>query len=315
MNYATALALPSWTAEIQGYSQQVIRYTPIFLKAFSKTIAPQLLTIFKDLSHYYFECGRGAGAWAMIAAGITHNPIQAAVRSAHTELTSPDAITTYRRLQHITRETAIDALVIGLCGVVAVAQGVEAAHKIYGLAKRVYRWVDGRLNPLPARNDSFGKAFAVADEKAITAIIEEVRYERYFLSQFDQLDSDILAINAEEIDEAIAQVKANQLKCDRAALVLQMECDRSAQEAFAYVVDQAVAFAKAETVQVVAAPVIVEDHPATVLKAPTAPATAETELVGSLDVPGATGKRTSRAKASTSKAGMKPKGTRAKAKV
>jgi hypothetical protein len=51
------------------------------------------------------------------------------------------------------------------------------------------------------------------------------------------------------------------------------------------------------------------------LQATAAPAVAEAELVGALDIPGATGKRTSRAKASTSKAGMKPKGTRAKAKV
>ena len=43
MNYATALELPDWVAEVQGYSQTVIRYTPIVLKAFNKTFAPVII--------------------------------------------------------------------------------------------------------------------------------------------------------------------------------------------------------------------------------------------------------------------------------
>jgi hypothetical protein len=127
--------------------------------------------------------------------------------------------------------------------VVAIAQGVEVAQKVYRTTKRCYRWVDARLNPAPAIVPSVGKAFAVTPDRAIAAIVEEVRFERYFLEQFDQLDSDVLAITEEEVDEAIAQVTIAQLKSARAALALQMEGDRLAREALVYVVDQTVTFA------------------------------------------------------------------------
>jgi hypothetical protein len=299
MMNATAIAFPGWTAEVQSYSQKVIRYSPIIFKAFNKTFAPVIIDSLKGVGLHLIERERLWYQWTMNVAKITHNPLQAAVRAAHAELTSTEAQATYRRVRHIIRETAMDALVIGLCGAVAVAQGVEVAQKVYRTTKRVYDWVDARLNPSPANIPSVGKAFAMADEKAIAAIVEEVRYERYFLSQFDQLDSDILAINAEEIDEAIAQVKAQQLKRDRAALVLRMESDRLALEALADVVDRAVAY---ETVQ-------------PMLQATAAPATAEAELVGALDVPGATGKRTSRAKASNSKTGAKASNSKTGAKA
>jgi hypothetical protein len=292
MTYSTVLTLPDWATEAQAYSQQVIRFTPIVLKALSKTIAPVTIASIKGFSNHWFESECYWRQRITNLAGITYNPLTASISAAHAELTSTEAQATYRRLQHITRETAMDALVIGLCGVVAIAQGVEVAQKVYRTAKRVYDWVDARLNPSPANIPSVGKAFAMADEKAIAAIVEEVRYEQYFLSQFDQLDSDILAINAEEIDEAIAQVKAQQLKCDRAAMVLQMEGDRLAREALASVVDRAVADATAETVQrtpqATAASAVAEDCPA-----------------NALNVPGATGKGTFRALAGNSKTGTK----------
>jgi hypothetical protein len=321
MNYATALELPSWTTEVQSYSQQVIRYTPVVLKAFSRTIAPVIIVSVKSFSSHWFESECYWRERITNLIGITHNPLTAAISAAHAELTSSEAQATYRHIRSITRETAMDALVIGLCGVVAVSQGVEAAQKIYRSVKRCYDWVDARLNPAqpePMTLPTVDLCLAqIVAEEELTAYIKDIGHERSFLAQLDRLDAEALATVQAKVDQAIAQVvqaKANQLKCDRAALVLQMECDRSAQEAFAYVVDQAVAFAKAETVQVVAAPVIVEDHPATVLKAPHLSG-AEAELVGSLDVPGATGKRTTRAKASTSQAGAKPKGARAKAKM
>jgi hypothetical protein len=289
MNYATALTLPDWATEAQVYSQQVIRFTPLVIKALSKTIAPVTIASIKGFSNHWFESECYWRQRITNLAGITYNPLTASIKAAHAELASTEAQATYRRIRHITRETAMDALVIGLCGAVAIAQGVEVAQKAYRTAKRVYDWVDARLNPSPANIPSVGKAFAMADEKAIAAIVEEVRYEQYFLSQFDQLDSDILAINAEEIDEAIAQVKAQPLKRDRAALVLRMESDRLALEALADVVDRAVAYATAQRMtRATAAPALAEDCPAK-----------------ALNVPGAIAKCTSKAKASTSNTGAK----------
>ncbi len=297
MNYATALALPSWTAEVQGYSQTVIRYTPIIIKAFSKTIAPQLLTTFKDLSYYYYQCGQGAGEWAMTAAGITHNPIQAAVRSAHADLTSAEAKATYSRIRHITREAAMDALVLGICGVVAVATTIETAQTIYRHAVAFYGKTQARFKPAPVIVSTAEMTIAVTPDEAIAAIVEDIRVERYFTAQFDQLDSDILAINAEEIDEAIVQVAIAQLKSARAALALSVECDRLAREALAYVVDQAVRFAMVE-------------------QKPVAEFAVVDALAASLEVPGAIGTPKRLRKTGTGKAAeAKPKQTRARAKA
>ncbi len=297
MTYATALELPSWTAEIQSYSQTVIRYTPIIFKAFNKTIAPQLLTTFKDLSHYYVKCGEGAGTWAMTAAKITHNPVQAAVRFAYAELTSAEAQATYRRIRHITRETAMDALVVGLCGVVAVATTIETAQAIYRHAVAFYGMAQARFKPAPVIVPTVEMAIAVTDDKAIAAMVEEVRYERYFHAQFDQLDSDVQLIMEEEVDEAITQVAIAQLKSARAALALQTEGDRLAREALAHVVAQGVRFAM-DGQQPVAEVAVVD------------------ELAASLEVPGATGVPKRQRKASTGKAAAaKPKQTRARARA
>jgi hypothetical protein len=311
MNYATALALPSWTAEVQVYSQQVTRFTPVVLKAFSKTIAPVIIASVKGFSGHWFESECYWRQRITNLAGITHNPLTASIRAAHAELTSTEAQATYHRIGHITRETAMDAFVIGLCAVVAVAQCVEAAQKVYRTAKRCYDWVDTRLNPaqpepsiLPTVIQFFAQDKAQED---IAVLIEAVGHERSFLMQLDRLDAEALATVQAKADEAIAgavQAKANQCKCDRAAIVLRMEGDRISREALASVVDRAVAYATAETVQ---------QMPQTIA----APAVAEAELVGALDVPGATGgkQRNSRAKASTGKAAAAPKGARAKAKV
>jgi hypothetical protein len=299
MNYATALTLPDWATEAQVYSQQVIRFTPVVFTALSKTIAPVTIASIKGFSNHWFESECYWRQRITNLVGITYNPLTASIRAAHAELTSTEAQATYRRLQHITRETAMDALVVGLCGVVAIAQGVEAAQKVYRTVKRCYDWVDTRLNPplsepsiLPTVIQFFEHIKA---EEDIAVLIDEVGHERLFLMQLDRLDAEALATVQAKADEAIAgaiQAKANQCKCDRAALVLRMEGDRLASEALADVVDRAVAYATAETVQ-------------PMLQATAAPAVTEAELVGALDVPGATGKRTSRAKASNSKTGTK----------
>jgi hypothetical protein len=309
MNYATAQELPDWTAKVQSYSQKIIRHTPIVLKAFGKTIARVTIASIKGFSNHWFESECYWRQRITNLAGISYNPLTASISAARAELTSEEAIATYRRLQHIATETAMVSVAIAAYGVFAIAQGVKVAQKVYRTVKRCYDWVDARLNPplpepsiLPTVTQFFAQDKA---EEDIAVLIEAVGHERSFLIQFDRLDAEALATIQAKADEAIAgavQAKANQCKCDRAALVLQMEGDRLAREAFASVVDRAVAYATAETVQ-------------RMLQATTAPAVTEAELVGSLDVPGATGKRTSRAKSSTSKTGATPKEARAKAKV
>jgi hypothetical protein len=319
MNYATALALPSWTAEVQNYSQQVIRYTPIVLKAFNKAFTPVIFDLLKGVGLHLIERERLWCQWTMNVAGITHNPLQSAVRAAHTELTSAEAQATYRHIRHITREAAMDALVVGLCGVVAIATTIETVQTIYRHSVAFYGKVQARFKPAPVLIPTVEMAFAVTPDEAIAAIVEDIRVERYFTAQFDQLDTDVLAIVEEEVDEAIAQVAIAQLKSARAALALSVESDRLAREALAYVVDRAVAYAMAETVQIAEA--IAINSPTTVqrmLQATAAPAMTEAELVGSLDVPGATGGKQCkpRTKAGASKvAADKPKGTRARAKA
>ena len=159
MNFSTAfqldsITLPAWAATAIRHTRQAAVQSQIILKAFSKTIAPQILTTAKDLGRYYVLCGQGSVQWMMNVAGITHNPVQAAVRAAYAELVSNESIATYRRICTITRETAMDGLIIGLCGVIAVSVGVEVAQKGYALAQKVYRAaqklytsVYARLNP------------------------------------------------------------------------------------------------------------------------------------------------------------------------
>jgi hypothetical protein len=299
MNYAAALVLPSWTVEVQGYGQQVIRYTPIVIKALSKTIAPVTIASIKGFSNHWFESECYWRQRITNLAGITYNPLTASISAAHAELTSTEAQATYHRLQHIATESAMASIALAVCGVFAVAQGVEAAQKVCRMARHVYNWVDIRVNPaqpepsiLPTVIQFFAQDKA---EEEVAALIEAVRHERSFLMQLDRLDAEALATVQAKADEAIAgaiQAKANQCKCDRAALVLQMESDRISREALADVVDRAVVDATAETVQ-------------QIFQATAAPAVAEAELVGALDVPGATGKGTFRAKAGNSKTGAK----------
>jgi hypothetical protein len=245
MNYTTALTLPDWATEAQVYSQQVIRFTPIVFKAFKKTLAPVIIDSLKRVGLHLIERERLWKEWALNASGITHNPLQAAVRSAHAELTSTEAQATYRHIRHITRETAMDALVIGLCGVVAVATTIEATQAVYCHAKRIYSNIQARSNPAPAIVPT-EVAIAATSGEEIAAIVKEIQAERYFNTQFDRLDSDCLAIVEEEVDEAIAQVMIDQLKTARAALLLAQEGDRLVQEALAYMVDQVLKFASVE---------------------------------------------------------------------
>ena len=104
MNFATALqfdsiSLPAWTATTIRYMRQAAAQTSIVIKAFSKTIAPVIAATAVDLGRYYILFLQGAGELAMNTAGITHNPIQAAVQAAYAELVSSASIITYRRIK------------------------------------------------------------------------------------------------------------------------------------------------------------------------------------------------------------------------
>jgi hypothetical protein len=152
----------------------------------------------------------------------------------------------------------MDALVVGLCGVVAVATTIETAQALYRHAVALYRKAKARFKPAPVIVPTVEVAIAVTPDeadswcKAFAAILEDIRVERYFTAQFDQLDMDVLAIVEEEVDEAIAKVAIAQLKSARAALALQTEGDRLAREAMAFVVDRAIVFAKVKPKPVVA---------------------------------------------------------------
>jgi hypothetical protein len=210
MNYATALELPtSWATDAQRYSYRAVHYTSFAFKAFNQEIAPVLGEALKDQSHYYVQCLKGANRWAMKASGITHNPLQAAVRAAHAELTSTEAQATYRRLQHIATESAMASVAIAAYGVFAVVMGVEAAQKVYRTAKRVYEWVDVRLNPaqpepsiLPSVDLFFDHTKA---EEEIAALIEAVGHERSFLMQLDRLDAEALTTVQATAAPAVAE--------------------------------------------------------------------------------------------------------------
>ena len=152
MNLATAfqfdsISLPVWAETAIRHTRRAAAQSQIIFKAFSKTLAPVIATTAKDLSHYYMQCGQGAGELIMHRAGITHNPVQAAVRAAYAELSSDASLTTYRRIGDITRETAMDALVVGLCGVAAISVGVDVVQKGYRTAAKLYRAVYARLKP------------------------------------------------------------------------------------------------------------------------------------------------------------------------
>ena len=152
MNFSTAfqldsITLPAWTATAIRHTRQAAAHSNIVIKAFSKTLAPVIATTTKDLFMYYVQCLSGLNHWTMRQAGITHNPVSATVKAAYAELVSPASITTYRRIRTITRETAMDGLIIGLCGVIAVSVGVEVAQKGYRAAQKLYGKVYARLNP------------------------------------------------------------------------------------------------------------------------------------------------------------------------
>jgi hypothetical protein len=234
MNIAT-LHLPSWITEVQQYGIKLYQKATTIVRAFNQTITPEIVATAKGVAVYYVECGHNAGCLAMQAAGITHNPLRAAVRSAYAELTSADAHATYKRISHIAKARAMDAIVIGLCSAVAVSEGIELAQKGYCKARAVYE----RFAP----RRGAAVVLPEVDAETIKALVEDIQAERKFFERLDELDSSRLERVAVKVSEAAVQVTIANLKSARAALNLQVECDRSAQESLAYVIDSAIKFA------------------------------------------------------------------------
>ena len=176
MNFSTAfqldsITLPAWAATAIRHTRQAAVQASIVIKAFNKTLAPVIATTAVDLGHYYILCLQGVGQWAMNAAGITHNPIQSAVRAAYAELSSDASFTTYRRIGHIIREAALDGLIISLCGVVAVSVGVDVVQKGYRTAAKLYRAVYGRINPSEPQPELLPSvSMAIASEELAAAL-------------------------------------------------------------------------------------------------------------------------------------------------
>jgi hypothetical protein len=199
MNFATALqfdsiSLPTWADNFINSTRKAAVYSSIVIKAFSKTLAPVIFTTTKDLSMCYVQCLHGLNHWTMRRVGITHNPVTAAVKAAYAELVSPASLTTYRRIRHIIREAAMTALVVGLCGVVAISVGIELAQAGYRAAAGLYEKVYARFNSsepqpellpscematasteLAAALDNFAEV-AEADSKAKAEDAAEVQY-------------------------------------------------------------------------------------------------------------------------------------------
>ncbi|MBW4554099.1 MAG: hypothetical protein KME35_23800 [Aphanocapsa sp. GSE-SYN-MK-11-07L] len=144
---ANSISLPRWTTDFQRFVFQAAIYSHAAVKAFNSAIAPRLIATTLTLSRHSFQAGQACGLHSMNAAGISHNPLQSAVRSGTAELTSAEAMATYRRIRWIAREAAMDALVIGLCGVVAIATTIEFAQAGYRKAAALYQRLEQRFSP------------------------------------------------------------------------------------------------------------------------------------------------------------------------
>ena len=176
MNITTLLQLdsishPAWANTTIHDISKAAAHSNIVIKAFSKTLAPVITTTTKDLFMYYVQCLSGLNHWTMRQAGITHNPVSAAVKAAHAELVSSASIITYRRIRHITRETAMDALVVGLCGVAAISVGVDVVQRGYRAVAKLYRAVYGWLNPSAPEPELLPSvSMAIASEELAAAL-------------------------------------------------------------------------------------------------------------------------------------------------
>jgi hypothetical protein len=128
----------------------------------------------------------------MNTAGISHNPLQAAFDAAHAELTSTEARVTYRRVRYLVGEIAMVLLGFCLGFALPFLAVINLALGAYRVAVRLFRAVNGRLNPSLSASDllmpSFGMAKAAHQESASTEIAEALA------SFADVAEADVQAI-------------------------------------------------------------------------------------------------------------------------
>jgi len=277
MNIATAYESTNWATEAQSFINKTTFYTPIIWKAFNKKLAPVIISSTKGLAAHWFESECYWRQRITNLVGITHNPLTASVSAAIAELTSDNAIATYSRIRHIIREAATDALVIGLCGVVAVVSGIELGVKVYRTAKSLYARVDSWLNPagpVPVILPTVNQCLEYISENDIndvqdniqSLLQDDIQYGQEFLAKLEQLDEVAYPNGRREyvpVDGEIVNPAPTDMHRENARMV-----------------------------------------------ASAAPARDEDELASALEVPGAKGKgtRTSKTKGSTRNAGATTKG-------
>jgi hypothetical protein len=70
-----------------------------------------------------------------------------------------------------------------------VSDHYRAAQTVYRHAVDLYGKIHAQFNPSPVIVPTVEMALAATDEKAIAVMVEEIQVERYFIAQFDQIDS------------------------------------------------------------------------------------------------------------------------------
>jgi hypothetical protein len=256
--YATinSIHFPALPKEVQKFCFKSYIYGRACTKAFNVTIVPRLIKAGKSCFRYSYLGLQTLEQQQLDSFQLRYNPVRAAIKAARDELHSPEAIACYRQIRSVAqvrfaeaKERLVDIAIIGLCGVIAIADGIVLAKRCYQSAKSLYARVEGFFNPpapSPVELPSVNLAMATKSDAEIVAIFERLRQERQIIAHFDAAEASVLEQVQSKIDNAIVQVNIQKIKDARAALVLAQECDRSAQAQREYVVGKAVEFVQAK---------------------------------------------------------------------
>jgi hypothetical protein len=254
--YATfnSMQLPALPKEVQEFCFKSYVYGRAFTKAFSITIAPRMITAGKTFLHYSYVGLQTLEQQELEAVQIQYNPVRAAAKAAWSELTSTEAIACYRQIQSVgqqqitdAKDRLMDVAIIGLCGVVAIAEGIYFAKAVYQKAVALYQKVSGFFSPTAPETTllpTVEMAICTKSDAEVESIAQQLQQERQTIAQFDSAESAALNLVQALVDDEIVQVKIQQLKDARAVLVLAEESDRQAQAQFEFVVDKAIEFAE-----------------------------------------------------------------------
>jgi hypothetical protein len=254
--YATfdSIKVPALSKDVQDFTLNSYIYGRAFTKAFSITIAPRLIIAGKTFLHYSLIGLNTLEQQELEAIELQYNPVRAAAKAAWTELHSPDAIACYRQMHSVynarqteAKEKLFDIAIVGLCGVIAISEGIEFAQRVYQSAKSLYARVEALFNPPapgPVELLTVKLAMITKSNAEIELIAEQLQQERQTIAQFDVAEADALSQVEAKVDEAIVQVNIQSVKDARAALALAKESDRHAQAQLEFVTDKAVVFAQ-----------------------------------------------------------------------